>query len=172
MSSLSDTSLMPFGRYRGTAMQFVPRSYLDWLQRQIRQPDSFQAINSDQRAVLSYIDGIADPLVMKLRISRALHERACACAAAVDLTLAEFCRRCLGKWARGELPHHVADSATLLTATAQDSTVISIPGVKCAPHIMRLCIASGVEFAEARKPVPFTPPEREGVDYLVEKEDS
>jgi len=31
---LTDSSLMPFGKYKGRKMKEVPASYLDWLHRQ------------------------------------------------------------------------------------------------------------------------------------------
>lgn len=40
MKQLTDTDLMPFGKYKGTPMQDVPASYLHWLWSSGKQSDN------------------------------------------------------------------------------------------------------------------------------------
>lgn len=53
MAKLTDNSLMPFGKHKGTAMANVPASYLLWLKNNVEKVDS---------AVLEYINDNLDVL--------------------------------------------------------------------------------------------------------------
>jgi hypothetical protein len=103
---------------------------------------------------------------VKLRINRALHDRARACADLIGVPLSEFARLSLKKYMKGDL-NHVAVASNLLNATSKTSTVITLDGIAGPPDVVRCVIASAVIFAESRRPKPFQTDLLEGVDYIV-----
>ncbi len=59
MSELTDHSLMPFGKHRGTEMANVPGDYLMWL---FEQWEEKPPNTPEQRQVLEYIERNKDTL--------------------------------------------------------------------------------------------------------------
>lgn len=62
MNPLSDTDPMPFGKYKGVAMQDVPASYLHWLWTTNQ--------GRDQRAVILANDPVLDYIQRNLSALR------------------------------------------------------------------------------------------------------
>jgi uncharacterized protein (DUF3820 family) len=59
MDKLTDTSLMPFGKFKGLQMQDVPAKYLLWLGKGLIQEGG---IRGGKKAVLNYIEDNMDVL--------------------------------------------------------------------------------------------------------------
>ena len=105
---------------------------------------------------------------MKLRISETLHDKAKNCADLVGDSLSRWCGLAI-KHARKGTFLGVAIDETLLDATRESSTVITVDGDIEASSYRRI-IAMAVAFCEDRNPKPFIPPA--GVKYIIaEQED-
>jgi len=107
--------------------------------------------------------------MMKLRIHKDLHQRAKQCAENVGDNLSEWIKLCVKNHTAGSLPR-VAPCAKSISATRQDSVVITIPGMQADPDMVRCATYSGVVYAEARALPTFHPPAVRGIDYFVEQE--
>ncbi len=69
MTKLSDTSPMPFGKYKGDDMEDIPASYLMWLWN--KNEKKYKAIRgklggSDLESVMDYIEDNFDVLQKEL----------------------------------------------------------------------------------------------------------
>lgn len=106
---------------------------------------------------------------MKLRLNRELHERAADCAQAIGEPLSEYVRCCVIAWKKRKLKG-VAVPAELVSATRQESTVITIGDSGLTPHNTRRAIAAATVDAESKRPAPFGTDLIAGRDYIIGEE--
>lgn len=106
---------------------------------------------------------------MKVRIERALYDRARACADAVRVPLAEWIPLALRFDARGGCPRVSGAEHERVATRGSVVARVNWPGPLGARELHgvleRVCA-----YCEARTRPPFDTPLREGVDYLVETE--
>jgi hypothetical protein len=107
---------------------------------------------------------------MKIRIEKTLADRARGCAREVGTTLHDWSRRALLQWRTGKLGR-VAKGAKAKNATRENSTVVTLYGSQAETDEMRAALLTAVKYCEKRRPRPFKTRLREGVDYIVEREE-
>lgn len=107
----------------------------------------------------------------KVRMPRDLYERAAQCAREVDETVSRWMDLCTrpGHLARAQAVG-VAIPAEWLAAS-RESVVATVDGTHADHGLLRLSVAAGVLWCESRRLPPFTCDLREGVDYLMEREE-
>jgi hypothetical protein len=105
---------------------------------------------------------------MKLRINKDLHQRAHACAEAIDESLKEFLRVALIFHSKGKLKD------VALCDNGQSATLKTVPvefeNMTFDPTIAREALAGAVAWAESRNPPPFTPDKSERNFIIAEGE--
>ena len=106
----------------------------------------------------------------RLRITRALHDRAKICADAIHEPLTEFVRCCLIQQRKGTFAAVVND--TELQSTTDPTAVITIQATDLEPPEIRRAIANGVMYSEARMPSPFKTHLVAGRDYFIDTRES
>jgi hypothetical protein len=114
--------------------------------------------------------GDAGEGTMKIRIEKTLADRARECAREVGTTLHDWSRRALLQWRTGKFGR-VAKGAKQKNATRGNSTVVTLFGSQEEKEEMRLALLTAVKYCEKRRPRPFKTRLREGVDYIVEREE-
>ena len=110
---------------------------------------------------------------MKVRIEKAILERARACADDIGEPLTEWARRAMIQYRKGTFGS-VAVLETAKVATRAGSTVATLPGDRSEADEMREAICAAVEYCEAkmRARPRFRTNLVEGVDYVVKSESS
>lgn len=107
----------------------------------------------------------------KVRMSRDLYNRAVVCANTFDESVSRWLSLCT----RPKNVHRAYASGVvvpdeMLFAT-RGSVVATVDGRHADHDLFRLCVAMVVLFSESRRPAPFKCDLREGVDYLLEKDE-
>jgi hypothetical protein len=137
-------------------------------QQDVQQPSGVARLHLPGLRDVPHWQQDAQGDVVKLRVSRELHERAKACADAVDARLCAWSQLAIKK-ARTGVFIGVALDESLLVTTRENSTVITVDGEVEADSYRRV-LALAVGFCEARNPKPFIPPA--GLRFIIaEQED-
>lgn len=107
----------------------------------------------------------------KVRMSRELYERAAQCAREVDESVSRWMELCTrpGHLARARAVGVTVPAEWLVAS--RESVVATVDGAHADHGLLRLSVAAGVLWCEARRLPAFTCELREGVDYLVDREE-
>ncbi len=109
----------------------------------------------------------------KIRISRELYDRAAECATEVCEPLGRWMALCQREDAKVmSAAHREAIPQHLVIATRGGSLSATVGCEVGDAAEFRRNVAAAVLFCEGKRPPPFVCPLREGVDYLVERNDA
>lgn len=107
----------------------------------------------------------------KVRMPRDLYERAAQCAREVDETVSRWMELCTrpGHLERAQAAGVKVPAEWL--AASRESVIATVDGAHADHGLLRLSVAAGVLWCESRRLPLFTCDLREGVDYLMEREE-